>query len=337
MRNLVIRCFLVVLVLSILFVLNILYGAVDIPVKEVASALMGRGTSKASWSFIVLYSRVPQAVTAALSGSALAVSGLLLQTAFRNPLADPSIFGISGGAGVGVALAMLLFGGTVTMGTYTVSGFVAIFIAAFVGAIAVMGIIFFFSSMVRNNVMLLIIGVMVGYVSSSIVSLLSYFATEEGAKSYLVWGMGDFSGVSISQVSTFALVVAVGLTGALLLLKPLNLLLLGERYAANLGIGVTTVRNCLLVITGLLTAIVTACCGPVSFIGLAVPHIVRLFIRVSDHRVLVPVTMAMGAVVALGCNLLCVLPAGGELLPLNAVTPIIGAPVVIYIILRNQR
>lgn len=337
MRKLVFRCFVVVLMMCALFVLNILYGAVDIPFREVVSALMGHGTSKASWTFIVLESRLPQAITATLAGSALAVSGLLLQTAFRNPLADPSIFGISGGAGVGVALAMLLFGGTVTMGAYTASGFVAIFMAAFVGAMAVMGIIFFFSSMVRNNVMLLIIGVMVGYVSSSIVSLLSYFATDEGAKSYLVWGMGDFSGVSISHVPAFALVVAVGLIGAFLLVKPLNLLLLGERYAANLGIGVTAVRNWLLVITGILTAIVTACCGPISFIGLAVPHIVRLFIRVSDHRVLVPVTMAMGAVVALGCNLLCVLPAGGELIPLNAVTPIVGAPVVIYIVLRNQR
>ena len=185
--------------------------------------------------------------------------------------------------------------------------------------------------------MLLITGIMVGYLASSAISLLNYVSTAEGVRSYMLWGMGNFGGVSLGQLPWFALVTLVGIVASLALVKPLNALLLGERYAASLGIGVKAVRNWLLVITGLLTAIVTACCGPISFIGLAVPHIVRLFIRVSDHRVLVPVTMAMGAVVALGCNLLCVLPAGGELIPLNAVTPIVGAPVVIYIVLRNQR
>ena len=275
-------------------------------------------------------------ITAMLSGGALAVSGLMLQTAFRNPLADPSIFGISSGAGVGVALALLLFGGTVTVGSYSTTGFVAVVMAAFAGAMAVMAIVFLFSIVVRNNVMLLIIGIMVGYLASSVTSLLNFFATEEGVKSYVVWGMGDFSGVSMRQLPAFATIIIAGMVGAVLLIKPLNLLLLGEGYARNLGVSVVRVRNWLLVITGLLTAVVTACCGPVSFIGLAVPHIARLLIPVSDHRILLPSTVLMGAVVALACNLFCVLPGGGGIIPLNAVTPIIGSPVIIYIIMRNR-
>lgn len=324
-------------VVALLFVMNLVYGAIDIPLGEVVAALQGHATSRPSWAYIVLESRLPQAITAMLSGGALAVSGLLLQTAFRNPLADPSIFGISSGAGVGVALALLLFGGTVSVGAYSATGFVAVFAAAFAGAMAVMAVVFAFSVVVRINVMLLIIGIMVGYLASSVTSLLNFFATEEGVKSYVVWGMGDFSGVSMRQMPAFALITVAGIVGASLLVKPLNLLLLGEGYARNLGVRVVRVRNWLLVITGALTAVVTACCGPVSFIGLAVPHIARLLVPTSDHRVLLPSTVLMGAIVALACNLFCVIPAGGGMIPLNAVTPIIGAPVIIYIIMRNRR
>lgn len=330
------RCLWMLPLAALLFVLNLVYGAVDIPAGEVVSVLLGHPAAKPSWAFIVLESRLPQAITAMLSGGALAVSGLMLQTAFRNPLADPSIFGISSGAGVGVALALLLFGGTVTVGSYSTTGFVAVVMAAFAGAMAVMAIVFLFSIVVRNNVMLLIIGIMVGYLASSVTSLLNFFATEEGVKSYVVWGMGDFSGVSMRQLPAFATIIIAGMFGAVLLIKPLNLLLLGEGYARNLGVSVVRVRNWLLVITGLLTAVVTACCGPVSFIGLAVPHIARLLIPVSDHRILLPSTILMGAVVALACNLFCVLPGGGGIIPLNAVTPIIGSPVIIYIIMRNR-
>ena len=240
------RCLWMLPLAALLFVLNLVYGAVDIPAGEVVSVLLGHPAAKPSWAFIVLESRLPQAITAMLSGGALAVSGLMLQTAFRNPLADPSIFGISSGAGVGVALALLLFGGTVTVGSYSTTGFVAVVMAAFAGAMAVMAIVFLFSIVVRNNVMLLIIGIMVGYLASSVTSLLNFFATEEGVKSYVVWGMGDFSGVSMRQLPAFSTIIIAGMVGAVLLIKPLNLLLLGEGYARNLGVSVVRVRNWLL-------------------------------------------------------------------------------------------
>ena len=318
-------------VIGALFVVNILVGSVSIPAGDVLHILMG-DEAKPSWQYIVLQSRMPQAITATLAGGALAVSGLMLQTAFRNPLAGPSIFGINSGAGLGVALVMLLLGGSISAGSVSISGFVAVLVAAFVGAMAVMALIFFFSTLVRNNVMLLIIGIMVGYISNSAISLLNFFATDEGVKSYMVWGMGSFGGVSMRMMPVFSVITLLGLLGALLLIKPLNALLLGDRYAENLGIDILRVRNWLLVVTGVLTAIVTAFCGPVAFIGLAVPHLARLMLQTDNHRSLLPATILMGAVVALTCNLLCVLPGESGVIPLNAITPLIGAPVIIYVI-----
>lgn len=319
-----------------LFFSNLIYGSVDIPFDKVVDILFGNGAEKASWQFIILESRLPQAVTALLSGMALSVSGLMLQTAFRNPLADPSIFGISSGAGLGAALVMLLFGGSVSAGAVSLSGFAAVFLGAFLGAMAVMAVVFAFSLFVRNSVMLLIIGIMIGYIASSAISLLNFFATEEGVKSYLVWGMGSFGGVSLRQLSVFSAVTLIGLCCSLLLIKPLNIILLGKSYAENLGVNTVLVRNLLLVITGLLTAIVTSFCGPISFIGLAVPHIARMVVRTSQHGILMPVTMLVGATTALLCNIFCTLPSSGGIIPLNAVTPILGAPVVIYVIIRMK-
>ena len=324
------------LAIVVLFFVNLVYGSVDIPLDTVVDILLGKETDRASWRFIVLESRLPQAVTALLSGMALSVSGLMLQTAFRNPLADPSIFGISSGAGLGAALVMLLFGGSVSAGSMSFSGFAAVFLGAFVGAMAVMAIVLAFSVFVKNSVMLLIIGIMIGYISSSAISLLNFFATEEGVKSYLVWGMGSFGGVSIGQLPVFSAVTLIGLACSLLLVKPLNIILLGKSYAENLGVNTAIVRNVLLVITGLLTAIVTSFCGPVSFIGLAVPHIARMIVRTSRHGILMPVTMLAGATTALLCNVFCTLPSSGGIIPLNAVTPILGAPVVIYVIMRMR-
>ena len=321
----------------LLFVLNLLLGSVSIPASDVLRILMGDTSEKSSWQFIVLQSRLPQAITAVFCGASLAVSGLMLQTAFRNPLAGPSIFGINSGAGLGVALVMLFLGGGLSIGSVSISGFAAILLAAFLGAMAVMAVIFFFSTLVRNNVMLLIIGIMIGYISNSAISLLNFFATDEGVKSYMVWGMGSFGGVSMANMPVFLTVSLAGLVGALLLIKPLNALMLGDRYAENLGVNIIRVRNWLLVITGLLTAIVTAFCGPVAFIGLAVPHIARLLFHTDNHRLLMPATMLTGAVVALLCNVLCFLPGTLGVIPLNAVTPLIGAPVIIYVILRGRQ
>lgn len=334
MRRGTVYCTILLAAVLLLFFANLVFGAVHIPSGAVLTVLTGGADVRESWRFIILGSRLPQALTAVLSGSALAVSGLLLQTAFRNPLADPSVFGISSGAGLGVALVMLFFGGSMAVGSLSLTGFAAVLAAAFAGAMAVTAVIFVFSTIVRSSVLLLIIGIMTGYLSSSVISLLNFFATEEGVKSYLVWGMGNFGGVSMADMPLFAAAVLGGLAASALLVKPLNLLLLGDRYAANLGVSIRRVRNSLLVITGLLTAVVTAFCGPVSFIGLAVPHIARLITATDDHRILLPATVLTGAVTALACNAVCVMPGSGGVIPLNAVTPIVGAPVVIYVIIR---
>ena len=321
----------------LLFIVNLLVGSVSIPAGEVFRILSGGEAGKASWSFILWESRLPQALTALLCGGALAVCGLMLQTAFKNPLAGPSILGINTGASLGVACVMLLFGGSISAGTFSLSGFFAVLAGAFVGAMTIMALILFLSTLIRSNVMLLIAGIMIGYIASSVISLLNFFATAEGVQSYMIWGMGNFGGVSLQQMPAFASVTVLGLIGSLLLIKPLNALLLGDRYAENLGINIRSVRNWLLIVTGVLTAITTAFCGPVSFIGLAVPHVARLILGTSNHNSLLPVTILCGSAVALICNLLCVLPGEAGVIPLNAVTPVIGAPVVIYVIVSQRK
>lgn len=321
--------------ICLLLMLNLLVGSVSIPTQDVLAILSGQDVGKPSWQFIILQSRLPQALTALLCGAALSTSGLLLQTSFQNPLAGPSIFGINSGAALGVALVMLLLGGSVSTALFSVGGAWAVLLAAFVGAMAVTGIIFMFAQWVKSSVMLLIIGMMIGYLASSAIALLNFFATQEGVKSFTMWGMGNFGGVSLSQLPMFTGAIVVGLVGSVLLIKPLNALLLGETYARNLGVNVRTVRSWLLVITGWLTAVTTAYCGPVAFIGLAVPHLARLVIGTDNHLQLLPITMAMGALIALLCQLVCVLPGSQGILPLNAVTPLIGAPVIIYIIWKR--
>ena len=298
---------------------------------------MGHEAARPSWQYIVMESRLPQAITAMLCGASLAISGLMLQTAFKNPLAGPSIFGINSGAGMGVALVMLGLGGSLSIGSVSMSGFMAVLAAAFAGAMAVMALIFLFSTMVRNNVMLLIIGIMIGYIANSVVSLLNFFATDEGVKSYMVWGMGSFGGVPLKQIPIFSSLCILGLFCSLLLVKPLNALLLGEQYAENLGVNTIRIRNYLLVVTGLLTAVTTAFCGPIMFIGLAVPHIAYLLFQRADHRILMPGTMLCGAVIALTCNAICFLPGESGIIPLNAVTPIMGGPVIIYVIAMHRK
>ena len=335
----------------ILFFANLAWGSVSIPWQEVVAILAGNQVDEAdSFHYIVMESRLPAAITALLSGAALATSGLLLQTAFRNPLAGPDVFGISSGAGLAVAIVMLAFGGNIALGDFVaadflgngvtagvgVSGFLAILIAAFVGAMLVMAVITFFSAIVRSHTVLLIIGLMVGYLASSAISLLNFFSTAEGVKSYMVWGMGSFGNVSAAQVLWFIPLALIALISSLLLVKPLNAMLLGEQYAGNLGFNIRRLRIILLLITGFLTAVVTAFCGPIAFIGLATPHIARLLIGTENHRRLLPVTMLLGSVLALLCNLFCTLPSGGGIIPLNAVTPLFGAPVIIYVLMKKR-
>ena len=335
-QPLVIYLFLLIL-LSGLFVGGLIYGAVSIPLDSVVNILLGDETERPAWINIVWQSRFPQAVTALLAGSSLAISGLLLQTLFRNPLAGPSILGISDGANLGVAAIMLYFGGSLgLLADFPVSGYLAIIFAAFGGAVAILSLIIYFSAKVRNNVMLLIIGIMIGYVASSLISVLNYYASSDKVHAFVMWGLGNFSGVSLEQLPSLMGFSIVGLLLSLLLIKPLNALLLGEMYASNLGVKIKRIRMLILFCAGLLTATTTAFCGPISFIGLAVPQMARLLLGSSNHKMLVPVTLLMGACVALLCNLLMVIPGTNNLLPLNAVTPILGAPVIIYVIVNRK-
>lgn len=331
-------CIILLLVAGIivLFAMSLIVGSVRIPLADVCDILFDKFDGKESWKYIVMENRLPQALTAMLCGASLAVCGLMLQTAFRNPLAGPDVFGISSGAGLGVAIVMLFLGGSVSTTLFTVSGFLAILTSAFIGAIVVTMIILFLSTMVRNSVLLLIVGLMVGYVSSSAVALLNFFASEEGVKSYMVWGMGNFGGVSMNHMLLFALLCLVGIIASIFLIKPLNIMLLGTQYAESLGINIRQIRNLLLVTVGLLTAVTTAFCGPISFIGLAIPHISRLLFRTDNHQILLPGTVLTGAVIALFCNLVCYLPGELGIIPLNAVTPLIGAPVIIYVIIKRR-
>ncbi len=328
----------------VLFVLNIFIGSVHIDAAEVVKVLIGslsrlsvfgRVVEDGPTAYIVLGSRLPAAVTAALAGAGLATSGLLLQTAFHNPLAGPSILGISSGANLGVAIVMLALGGSITAGMYQWTGYLAVVGAAFAGSLLIMGLLLLFSSLLKNNLMLLITGIMMGYITSSVISLLNFLASVDNIQSFLIWGMGNFNSVSLQQLPIFSSLTILGLILALLLIKPLNAILLGENYATNLGVNILHTRNLLLLATGLLTAVITAYCGPIAFLGLATPHVAFLLLGTSNHRQLLPATMLMGAVLALLCNLLCTLPSV-TVIPLNAVTPILGAPVILYIIMKRK-
>ena len=320
----------------VLLALNLLIGSVHIPLGDIVDILRGHDVANPGYRYIILESRLPQAITALLTGAALATCGLMLQTMFRNPLAGPSVFGIDSGASLGVAIVILAMGGSVITGMGTLSGLMAILISAFLGAILVMMVLLWAAERVRSNVMLLIVGIMTGYLVSSAIVLLNFFATEEGVRSYMIWGMGNFSGVPLSHLPTYTFIILICLVIALLMVKPLNQLMLGEQYAEGLGLNVRRFRIQLLMVTGILTATSTAYCGPIAFIGLAVPHIARILFHHTDHRHLLPVTMIMGSIVALLCNLVCSIPFSGSVIPLNALTPFIGAPVVIYVILKDK-
>lgn len=298
--------------------------------------LKGDIASNVSWQYIVMSYRFPQALTALLTGSVLSVCGLMLQAIFRNPLADASILGISSGAGLGVACVMLLFGGGLYIGGLSFGGFAAVFAAALLGALIVTFIMLFLSSVIRNNALLLVAGVMLGYVTSSVVMLLNFFASADGIRAYVQWGMGNFSGVSETMLSLYAAVSMICIVVSSLLVKPLNLMLIGSRYAENLGVNIKRLRTTILLLTGIMTALSTSFCGPIAFIGLAVPHLARLLLRTDDFRLIMPTTIIIGALVALLCNFVCVLPSNGGILPLNAVTPFLGVPIILYVISRKS-
>ena len=317
---------------------NLATGAVEIPLGEIWNIITGKEGSDAVWELIVMQSRLPLIATAALSGGALAIAGLLMQTLFNNPLADPSILGVSSGSSLGVAIVMLLLGGELgTLFGTTVGGYVSILAGAMAGAALILAALMLFSSLVKGTTMLLIVGIMISFLASSAISLLNFFSTQEGVHSYVIWGLGNFSGVTMGSLPLFSMVILFVLAWSMLLVKPLNALLLGSRYAESLGVNLRRVRNVLLLVTGILTATVTAFCGPIGFIGLVVPHIARLMLNSSDHRVLMPCTMLAGVVVALLCQFVSVLPTSVGIIPINAITPIVGVPIIIYIILNRKK
>ena len=330
----------------VLSVANLLIGSVAIPAEAVGRLLLGlSGPAETEagtweiWQHILLKSRVPQALTATVAGAGLAVSGLEMQTLFRNPLAGPSVLGISNGASLGVALVVLLSGslGGVALSRLGYWGDAAMALAAIVGALAVMALIAYISQVVSSNVTLLIIGVMIGYLSTAVIGVLKFFSPEEDVKAFVVWGLGSFARVSGGEMGVFLILMVVLLPLSLLLIKPLNLLLLGDNYARNLGLDLKRAKLCIIASSGTLAAVVTAYCGPVMFLGLAVPHLARGVFRTADHRTLLPASMLMGALLALLCNLLSRLPGFEGALPVNSVTALVGAPVIAYVLLRRGR
>lgn len=312
----------------------LLAGSVDIPASEVWTALTGGDVAKTSWRVIVTETRVPMMLTAAMAGAALAVAGLLLQTCFNNPLAGPSILGISSGASLGVAVVVLAFGGMIAEGW---GQYLNVMLGALAGAGAVLAMLMLMSKVVRSTAMLLIVGILVGYFASSGISLLNYYSSQESVYSFTIWGLGFFSGGSSGRASAF---VAVGLPVVLLsmlYIKPLNAMLLGERYAGSLGVDMRRTRHALLALSGVLTAVTTAFCGPIGFLGLIVPHVSRMLLRTSNHVTLLPATALCGAATALLCAYVSVAAGGNGTVPINAITPVIGVPIVIYVILNRKK
>ena len=323
----------------VLIVVNLLIGTVSIPVADVCRILAGMGSDSEIWTNIVLSSRLPQVLTAIVAGAGLAVSGLQMQTVFRNPLAGPSVLGISNGSALGVAFVVLLSGqlGGVALSRLGYLGDVAISVAAIVGALAVLMLIIWISQRVKGNVTLLIIGVMIGYLANAIIGVLKFLSPEEDVKAFVVWGLGSFSRVSGDQMLLFVVLMCVLLPLSFLLVKPMNLLLLGDRYAGNLGLNVRQARLQIIVCSGVLVAIVTAYCGPIMFIGLAVPHLARSLFRTSDHRQLMPATALCGAALALVCNFIARMPGFEGALPVNSVTALVGAPVIASVLFRRRQ
>ncbi len=326
--------------IGVLFLLNLFLGSVDIPFRSIWNILWGMDEGESViWQNIIWKSRVPQALTAMVAGAGLAVSGLQMQTVFRNPLAGPSVLGISSGASLGVAFVVLLSGsiGGIALSRLGFMGEIALTMAAIIGALSIMALIVYVSQKVHGNVTLLIIGVMIGYVANAVIGVLKFFSVEEDIRAYVIWGLGSFARVSGNQMMVFVCIMAVLLPLSFLLIKTLNLLLLGDAYARNLGLNIKRARLQVIACSGVLVAIVTAYCGPITFLGLAVPHLCRGIFRSSDHRILMPASLLAGAALALLCNLIARMPGFEGALPVNSVTALVGAPVVVSVLFKKRR
>ncbi len=329
------------LIVSIIafLILNLLLGTVKIPVGDIIGILTGEESDNRIWTNIILKSRLPQSLTAMMAGAGLGVSGLLMQTVFRNPLAGPSVLGISSGASLGVACVVLLSGsiGGVALSKLGVIGEVTITLSAIVGSLLIMALIAFVAQKVRGNVTLLIMGVMIGYIANAIIGVLKFFSAEEDIRAYVIWGLGSFSRVSGGQTWVFIVLMLIILPLAFFLIKTLNLLLLGDSYARNLGLNIKRARLLVIGCSGILVAVVTAYCGPIVFLGLAVPHICRGLFHTSNHATILPASLLGGASLALLCNLIARLPGFEGALPVNSVTALVGAPVVMWVLFNKRK
>lgn len=325
----------VVLVLSL--VINIGLGSVSIPPDEILTAILGGETEKGSWSYIVWNYRIPKALTAILVGSALSLSGLLMQTLFRNPLAGPFVLGISSGASLGAAL--LIMGSSLISGWFTFGliNDISLALASSLGSFLVLLIVVVVATRVKDSMALLIIGLMFGSITAALVTVLSYFTNAEELQQYIFWSFGTVGNLSWTQLLLLSVAIIVGIVLSILSLKSLNALLLGEQYAISMGVRIKQSRYIIIVATGLLAGAVTAFAGPIAFIGLAVPHLTRQIFNTTDHKILVPAVLIYGAVLLLLCDTFAQLPMSAYVLPINAITSIIGAPVVIWLLVRKKK
>lgn len=325
-----------VILLGLLFIVNISVGSIHIPFAKIVEVLTGGIDVKETWRYIVLNYRLPKAIVAVLVGVALSISGLLMQTLFRNPMAESYVLGISSGASLGVAILIL---GTAFLPTAFVSVFTSAYGIALVSILGSLGLLFLVllvSNSVQNTVTVLIVGLMFGSFANAIVSILTYFSSAEQLKRFAFWSLGSLGNVSWDVIILFAIVVFMGVLGSLLLIRSLDAMLLGDNYASSMGVNVKTARNLIILVTSLLAGVSTAFVGPIAFIGLAVPHIARLLLKVSSHRYLIISTALLGGILMLICDMLTQIKGEQFLLPINAVTSIFGAPIVIWLILRRK-
>ncbi|MFD0797757.1 FecCD family ABC transporter permease [Maribacter chungangensis] len=333
------RLWFIALVFALVFamLLNVSSGSVSIPFGATLKALFGGNLDTPSWGYIILNYRLPKAITAIWVGGGLAVSGLLMQTLFRNPLAGPFVLGISSGASLGAAL--LLMGGSLLSGfvVFDVISDISLAIASSVGSFLVLAVVTMVANRVRDTMALLIIGLMFGSITAAIVSVLAYFSDAEQLQRFIFWSYGSVGSLSWSQVLLLSLIVTIGLLISVLSLKSLNSFLLGENYAKSLGVGLKKSRLLIIIATGLLAGGITAFAGPIAFVGLAVPHLTRQLFKTMDHRVLLPAVFLYGAVLMLLCDTIAQLPNSASVLPINAITSIIGAPVVIWLLVRKRK
>jgi iron complex transport system permease protein len=324
------------IILLALVILDLLLGSVRIPMPEVIKILSGKGSNEA-WNTIVMEFRLPKTIAAVLAGSALSVSGLQMQTIFRNPLAGPYVLGISAGASLGVAIMVL---GISALGVGSVTGLFTSFTiagAAWIGSFLVLLIILAVSMRVKDIMTILILGMMFGSAASALVSVLQYFSSESMLKAFVIWTMGSLSSVAGMQLWVFAVATALGLLLSILSVRVLDVMLLGESYSRSVGLNITMARAVIFVSTSLLAGSVTAFCGPIGFIGIAVPHVARMIFKTSNHMVLVPGVIVLGSLVMLLCDIISQLPGLDITLPLNSVAALMGIPIVIYVVFKNQK